>query len=199
MDWVAVGLCIDVPAGTVVPRQVRDTDLAVWCSANGKYHAWGDRCPHRGMRLSHGFVRGERLACIYHGWQYGADGGCEYIPAHPDLKPPKAICAEERICESDGTLVWVAVKDTRKGVPDIGDRRPIRSIDIQLPAEVVAEHLGQSFSSLLLLGGEFDLAVALQPVSSTSCLIHALAAPDHDRKNVSRHLERMRSSLEATA
>ena len=46
-------------------------------------HVWEDRCPHRGMRLSMGFVRSDRIACLYHGWQYGTDGHCLYIPAHP--------------------------------------------------------------------------------------------------------------------
>ena len=41
------------------------------------------------MRLSHGFVRSEKLACIFHGWQYDGAGSCVGIPAHPDLAPPK--------------------------------------------------------------------------------------------------------------
>ena len=33
-----------------------------------------DRCPHRGERLSGGQVRGEGLACPYHGWTWAPDG-----------------------------------------------------------------------------------------------------------------------------
>jgi len=40
-----------------------DLDIAVWRSVSGVVNAWENRCPHRGMRLSHGFVRGESLAC----------------------------------------------------------------------------------------------------------------------------------------
>lgn len=47
-------------------------------------------CPHRGMRLSLGFIRGDQVACLYHGWHYDA-GQCRYIPAHPQLTPPETI------------------------------------------------------------------------------------------------------------
>ena len=196
MDWVAVGLCADVPAGTVVPRKVQGTDLAVWCSANGLYHVWGDRCPHRGMRLSHGFVRGENLSCIYHGWQYGVDGGCTYIPAHPDLTPPKSICVQGYRCQSDGTAIWFALHDTDAKLPDLGFRQAVRTVDIGLPADAVASKLGHGMTSLISLGGLYDLAIALQPSTDNSCLIPAFAGVDQDRKDVSRHLEQMRMDLE---
>ena len=82
MAWTAVCIAADLPAKVVMPSVCDGTDIAVWRSASGQLAAWADRCPHRGMRLSHGFVRGEALNCIYHGWTYGADGGCTRIPAH---------------------------------------------------------------------------------------------------------------------
>lgn len=196
MDWVAVGLSVDIPAGTVVPRRVNDTDLAIWCSAAGVFHAWGDRCPHRGMRLSHGFVRGETLSCIYHGWQYGADGACRYIPAHPQLEPPKTICAKSYGCTEQDQMIWVAWQPTQAKTPDAEGRRPVRSLEITRPAAEVAERLRQPLSSLMMLGGAYDLAVAPQPSTEKRCLLHAFAGAKQDRKEVSRYLEEMRSELE---
>lgn len=196
MDWVAVGLCADIPAGTVVPRRVADTDLAVWCSASGRYHAWGDRCPHRGMRLSHGFVRGETLACIYHGWQYGDDGACSYIPAHPKLTPPKTICVTDHACRVQDEAVWVSLRPTGTQVPHIGVRRPVRSMDVSVAAESVARHFGYALAPLIAVGGVHDLAVALQPSTENTCMLHAFAGLDEDRKTVSRHLEQLRAELE---
>ncbi|WP_227269723.1 Rieske 2Fe-2S domain-containing protein [Roseobacter weihaiensis] len=197
MDWIAVGLSVDVPAGTVVPRRVNDTDMAIWCSAAGKLHAWGDRCPHRGMRLSHGFVRGETLSCIYHGWQYGMDGTCSYIPAHPQLEPPKTICARSYACNEQDQMIWVALAPTQAKTPDAEGRRPVRSLEITLPVAKVAEGLGHPMSSLMVLGGVYDLAVALQPSTQHSCVLHAFAGADQERKQVSRHLEKMRAELES--
>ncbi|MEH6728896.1 MAG: Rieske 2Fe-2S domain-containing protein, partial [Hyphomicrobiales bacterium] len=92
--WVPVALSADLPDGGVMRAQIDaelPLDLVVWRSRSGQVSAFDNRCPHRGMRLSFGFVRGERLSCIYHGWQYGQDGGCRHIPAHPDMTPPASI------------------------------------------------------------------------------------------------------------
>ena len=199
MDWVAVGLCDDVPERTVVPRRVINTDLAIWCSTAGVYHAWGDRCPHRGMRLSHGFVRGETLSCIYHGWTYDGDGACVSIPAHPDLIPPKSICAAHYDCKVEGETIWVALQPTQAMLPSLGARRAIRSLNVALSAETVAARLDQPFESVITLGGVHDIALAVQPSTDANCLLHAFADPDQDRKSVSQALEQLRNKLEAAA
>lgn len=196
MSWVAVGLQSDVPAGTVVPRRVSQTDLAIWRSAAGTFHAWGDRCPHRGMRLSHGFVRGETLACIYHGWQYDKDGACAYIPAHPDLTPPKTICAASYTCTDKDGLIWVALEDTKEPVPETGGRVPVRTMDVAMSAVALAAQLDMATAPVLTLGGPMDLVLTLQPVDADSCMIHALVGAGHDRKAASRHLEDLRTELE---
>ena len=69
--------------------------------------AWENRCPHRGMRLSYGFVRGESLACAYHGWHYNCSGQCHYIPAHPDLSPPQSIRPKIFSVKEYAGLLWV--------------------------------------------------------------------------------------------
>lgn len=133
LQWVPVALSDDLPASRVmraVIGQDEPLDLAVWRSQSGKVHAWNNRCPHRGMRLSFGFVRGERLSCIYHGWQYGEGGACQHVPAHPEMVPPVSICATTFGCtEADG-LIWVSPK--HEDEPDIAVHggEAIRSIAI---------------------------------------------------------------------
>ncbi len=197
MSWIAVGLCADVPAGTVVPRVVDGTDLAIWCSATGDYHAWGDRCPHRGMRLSHGFVRGDTLACIYHGWQYDQAGVCVAIPAHPDLTPPKTICAISYACKPQGGLIWAALEAPQSDPPGLEGRRALRTIDVALSAPELTQKLGEPLQPIIRLGGAEDLACALQPCSDTHCLMHVLIKDGQDPWVVSRAAEDMRATLEA--
>src|ERR1043165_6140701 len=43
------------------------------------------RCSHSGARLSNGSVKGERLVCPLHGWEYGPDGVCKRIPAGDEI------------------------------------------------------------------------------------------------------------------
>ena len=69
------------------------------------------------MRLSHGFVRGEALSCIYHGWSYAQSGQCQRIPAHPDLEPPEAIRVPVHHATESGGVVWVALSATTAAPP----------------------------------------------------------------------------------
>jgi nitrite reductase/ring-hydroxylating ferredoxin subunit len=139
--WTAVCLADDLPVGVVIPAECGDAEIAVWRSASGQVSAWTDRCPHRGMRLSHGFVRGETLNCIYHGWTYGTDGGCKRIPAHPSLVPPAVIRATAFAYVQAQGLVWVAPMATETAPPDLEDMLPVRSLVVEANATRLGELL----------------------------------------------------------
>jgi phenylpropionate dioxygenase-like ring-hydroxylating dioxygenase large terminal subunit len=87
-------------------------DVVLWRDVTGAAHAFADRCPHRGTKLSLGRVveGGTRLECPYHGWQFVASGQCVSIPAVPEFTPPAShrACAFE-VCEASG-LVWVRLE-----------------------------------------------------------------------------------------
>lgn len=182
-----------------MPGRIDGQDLAIWRGASGQVHAWGDRCPHRGMRLSHGFVRGETLACIYHGWQYDADGGCAHIPAHPDLVPPKTICATTFACAEANGVIWVELRPTDAERPSLGGLRGVRSLTIDAPAEQVARHFGHGPGAILHLGTADNITLALQPIDAQHCAAHALSDASADRTQVSRWLEQQRCLIEGQA
>lgn len=202
-EWTAVCLSDDLPAGVVVPGHAGGVDLAVWRSATGRVAAWVDRCPHRGMRLSHGFVRGETLACIYHGWSYGSDGGCLRIPAHPALVPPATIRATGMACAEDSGLIWVAPEGTATPLPALEGLSPVRSLGFDL-AEAALGLDGFIRAGRLLhgtpviTGRPTRLALVLQPLPEGT-MMHALADPDAPKPAVSRWLEVLRQTLEAVA
>jgi hypothetical protein len=80
------------------------------------------------MRLSHGFVRGEVLSCIYHGWSYSQAGTCVRIPAHPGLTPPETIrVVTHRVEEADG-IIWITAGEPTAGPPRLAGRIPLRSL-----------------------------------------------------------------------
>ena len=108
-SWIPVSLSEGLPQGGVMRAVIGEHDLVVWRGNDGRVRTFNNRCPHRGMRLSHGFVRGNRIACLYHGWQYDGEGACRYIPAHPDLEPPKTLCAEQHDCREFDGIVWVSM------------------------------------------------------------------------------------------
>lgn len=84
--------------------------LVLWRD-HGAVHAWADRCPHRGARLSLGrvltTVHGPRLECAYHGWQFEAGGRCRHVPASPDFQPPPGHTTTAFEAREAHGLVWV--------------------------------------------------------------------------------------------
>ncbi|MFT3691095.1 Rieske 2Fe-2S domain-containing protein [Paenirhodobacter sp.] len=177
--WTPLALSRDLPPGTVAPAHMAGQDLALWRSASGRLSVWSDRCPHRGMRLSQGFVRGEALSCIYHGWRYAEGGQCIRIPAHPDLTPPAAIRVPTFAgVEQDG-VIWGAEGTPDTPPPAFAGFTGFRSL--QVAAELPA-------CQRLTLAG-VDLIVLAQPGG----MVHVLApigAGDPDRLSAALEIER---------
>ena len=199
MTWFAVALSADLKHGMTMPCCLSGTDLAIWRSASGQAFVWGDRCPHRGMRLSQGFVRGEALSCIYHGWQYGSDGGCVAIPAHPDLVPPKSICATTYQCAEVDGLIWATLAATSDPVPALKNTNSVRSIYIDAPLNTVCAHFGSQNATLIEVDVPFPLTIAVHPAKGGCTALHALTAQEQDRKDLSHWLEIQRAAIEGAA
>src|SRR5262249_33176247 len=137
-----IGLSAGLSSATVQRSLVLGSDLAVWRGVDAIVRAWENRCPHRGMRLSFGFVRENKLTCIYHGWAYDGDGACARIPAHPSLVPPKTIAVEKFLCAESNGLIWFAAEGAAAPAPSVeGNWIACRSIAIEAPAASVVEAL----------------------------------------------------------
>ena len=55
-------------------------NIVLFRDSQNKIHALEDRCPHRQVKLSHGKVIENALECVYHGWQFAANGFCVKVP-----------------------------------------------------------------------------------------------------------------------
>ena len=219
--WIPVALSSDLPKGGVLRTFVNGRDLAVWRSRSGVVRAWDNRCPHRGMRLSFGFVRGESLTCIYHGWQYGIDGVCRYIPAHPDLSPPATLCTTAFAAVEERGLIWTSLTDDQDapGVA-IADAEPLRSLVVNRDMAAVRSMFAEARfpitdawtpseggfltvdegDGLMIREGVLEevsrrLIAALQPLPGDRTAMHVLTSPSASpslKKSLSRWLERLR-------
>ena len=144
--WTPIALCRDVPAGVTRAVLLDGDELVIWRSeAGGPAHIWEDRCPHRGMRLSLGFVREGALNCLYHGWQYGGSGSCVRIPAHPDLTVPPTIRATTFEAVEVGGLIWVRRGDDEVAPPELPPLQPLLSLAVDVDG-LEAEHVELDFA-----------------------------------------------------
>lgn len=139
--WTPVALARDIAAGTSAGVVLAGAEVVIWRDTGSRVHAWEDRCPHRGMKLSFGFVRGDRIACLYHGWEYDGTATCRYIPAHPDLDVPASIKVERYQAAEASGLIWVAAEGAEGAPPEVAGLSPLRSLFVDVSAQVALARL----------------------------------------------------------
>jgi len=70
-----------------------------------------DRCPHRNVALSDGFIEKENLRCAYHGWTFDEQGVVTKIPGCACLEEPITIKAYR--VHVDSGIIWVCLEGER--------------------------------------------------------------------------------------
>ena len=208
--WYAVAIAEGLEPGTSAGTRLFDKEIVVWRDQDGASHAWEDRCPHRGMRLSFGFVRGNHIACLYHGWQYDTAGQCRYIPAHPNLEVPDTIKVVTYPSAEAGGLVWIWSEMTAEApVPPPEDfaARPVRSLYVERSAEIVAAILDEGIAGPFEILSPVSFATAiegatlrleLQPFTAERTALHIVQTDGKpDTAEIAVWSEELRAVLEA--
>lgn len=200
--WIPIALSRDVPKGGTRAVILDGQELVIWRSESGAVQVWEDRCPHRGMRLSFGFVRGEALNCLYHGWQYGADGPCKRIPAHPNLSVPPTIRANAYASAETGGFILVEMSTEPAPAPVLLTGRPIASLAIATTEDRLKELVsGTPLDSVQGVGATLDgisVNVGWHVVGPDRLMLHAVAVDPGDiETRVLRALHKIRAAAEA--
>ena len=81
MFWHPICLSTEVEAGRSRREQIMSEFVTIYRGESGQLHAVADRCPHRGVQLSIGWVQCEEIRCFYHGWKFNGQGQCTEMPA----------------------------------------------------------------------------------------------------------------------
>jgi nitrite reductase/ring-hydroxylating ferredoxin subunit len=211
--WYPVALSNGLELGRSSGTRLFDRELCIWRDTAGQAHAWEDRCPHRGMRLSFGFVRGDRIACLYHGWQYDGEGRCRLIPAHPDLDVPPTIGVAAYRCAETLGMLWVYSDREVEAAPGLSIEprvvTPVRSLYIDCGAAKAMQALatrsktiGSGVPVLSLYAEGENVLVGLQPVGKTKTALHIVLADNPIARRAERQhaaaawAEELRRSLE---
>lgn len=97
--WQPVYVADELTGGRAKPIRIMGEDLTLYRGeassssppqsspaeeGGGKPHLLAFRCAHRGTQLSTGWVEGDELRCLYHGWKYDGSGQCVEQPAEPE-------------------------------------------------------------------------------------------------------------------
>lgn len=106
--WYPVFLSTKLKPNEVKSSKLLGEPLVFFRDEHNEVICLQDRCPHRSAPLSLGSVCNGRLACCYHGWEFGAKGECKKIPvlSAEDSIPKKAHASYKATTECYG-LIWV--------------------------------------------------------------------------------------------
>ena len=122
----------DLKPGQIVHREICGVPIAFGRLSSGGAFALRDICPHRGVPLSEGRIRGAQVECCYHGWTFGTDGRCTSIPVlgeNDNVDLTKIMVRVFPIRESQG-IIWIWVGDGDGAdvptpvVPNVGETQP---------------------------------------------------------------------------
>jgi 5,5'-dehydrodivanillate O-demethylase oxygenase subunit len=79
--WQPVCRSKDLELGHTKPIRIMSENFTLYRGEEGAPHVVDFRCAHRGTQLSAGWVEGDCLRCVYHGWKYDGSGQCIEQPA----------------------------------------------------------------------------------------------------------------------
>ncbi|NEQ86583.1 MAG: aromatic ring-hydroxylating dioxygenase subunit alpha [Moorea sp. SIO2I5] len=118
-NWYIVGKIDDIKPGSKKKQKLFGEELILWRgnSPESPVLAWQDRCIHRGVSLNLGKIVGDRLTCMYHGWEYDQSGKCVIIPSLPGKAPPASFCVNTYKCKECFGYVWVSLGNPTQNIP----------------------------------------------------------------------------------
>jgi 5,5'-dehydrodivanillate O-demethylase len=79
--WQPIHRAEDLAAGQAKPIEIMSERFTLYRAEDGAPHVTEFRCPHRGTQLSAGWVEGDSIRCVYHGWLFNSAGQCTEQPA----------------------------------------------------------------------------------------------------------------------
>jgi len=79
--WQPIHLARELRQGQAKPVRIMGERFTLYRGESGKAFLVGPRCPHRGAQLSAGWVEGNCIRCMYHGWMFDGEGRCTDQPA----------------------------------------------------------------------------------------------------------------------
>jgi phenylpropionate dioxygenase-like ring-hydroxylating dioxygenase large terminal subunit len=96
----------------MIAKTILGEKIIIFRDGQGKIVALEDRCCHRNVQLSHGYLQEGLAVCGYHGWEYNGEGHCMRIPSQlPDAKiPPTAKIRSYPLKEFNNWL-WIFMGD----------------------------------------------------------------------------------------
>lgn len=104
-------------------RELFGQKLVAYRTSSGSIALLDARCSHLGADLGKGCVKGERIQCPFHHWEYGPDGRCAHIPMSAQI-PATARQSVYPVVERHGHVYFFNGPTPRFELPFFPDENP---------------------------------------------------------------------------
>jgi 5,5'-dehydrodivanillate O-demethylase len=82
--WIALDNSANLSPGRARPIRIMSENYTLYRGLSGKAQVVAQRCPHRGAMMHLGWVEGDDIRCVYHGWKFDCSGQCIEQPAEQE-------------------------------------------------------------------------------------------------------------------
>lgn len=101
----------------IVKKRILGEDIIFFRNQDGNVAALEDRCCHRNVNLSLGYLNSNTIVCGYHGWEYDKNGSCVKIPSQlPGDKIPPTAKIKSYPVKDFNKWVWIFLGDEEKSL-----------------------------------------------------------------------------------
>jgi phenylpropionate dioxygenase-like ring-hydroxylating dioxygenase large terminal subunit len=119
-QWYAVLDSKQIPPARPVGAVRMGERLVFWRDTAGRVACQRDLCPHRGAALSRGKIRGDAIACPFHGFEYDATGACRLVPSNgKSVAPPKILRLPGYPAREEHGWIWIYWGEPEGELPPI--------------------------------------------------------------------------------
>ncbi len=144
--WIAVGRSQDLATGKAKPIRIMSENFTLYRGASGKAFCVDAQCPHRFAMMHLGWVEGDDIRCVYHGWKFDGAGQCIEQPAE-EAGFARKVKIGNYPCDEYLGLVWVYFGEGKPpAFPPFPHRQTPGVIDVWNVEHVPCNYL-QSFEN----------------------------------------------------
>lgn len=111
-QWYLACIVEELDKRNIVSRKICNENLLIFRTDKTKIAVIEDRCCHRNVQLSLGYIHGTNIKCGYHGWEYDENGKCIHIPSlEKNKRIPNSACVKKYHFTIKYKCVWVWLGD----------------------------------------------------------------------------------------
>lgn len=114
---------------------VLDEPIVLFRTERG-VHALADRCPHRNIPLSTGWVKGDMLVCPYHGWEFDGEGVCQRVPGLCEYTPGTHTSATAVPVKQQDGFIWIKLPDATNATMETTNADHLPDTEANRPFEL---------------------------------------------------------------